>query len=301
MKEIKIPFNGYDIVTHVFDDLGSEKKGVVQIVHGIAEHSLRYRDFAEYLNKLGYVVYASDHPGHGKTASKFGVVENDAMDTILESLKSVYGRIKTDYKDCDVILFGHSMGSFLSLRTVEIRREDYRALILSGTDGPKNPILTFAVKPLSSLLKMLGQNSDEKDNLGKLAFGAFNKTFEGRTQHDWINSIPEEVDNYGNDPMCGFDAPNRFILSLMRNMPQWYRDTEISKIRKSLPILIIAGDKDPVGEFGKGPKRLLNQLEKHGVNNAVLKLYKDARHEILLERKKDEVYEDISAFLNDYI
>lgn len=299
MREFYTLSDNEKIYYYVFDDVReNEKDIIVQINHGIAEYGLRYEEFAKVLNENGFVAVASDHPGHGKTAKRLGFTKGDALCEIVNATKSVYKEIKKMYPDKKIVSFGHSMGSFIALKSVEERPKDYDALILCGTDGPQNPFLNIIATPLANTLKLFKLDKKNGTKLNSLVFNSYNKGFEGRTKFDWLNRDKGEVDKYINDSLCGFDMSDAFIISLIHHMPKWFRKDSLNNIEITTPILIISGDKDPVGHYGAGPKKLVKSLKELGNNNVSLKLYKDARHEILLELSKEETFKDIIEFLN---
>ncbi|NLC65861.1 MAG: alpha/beta hydrolase [Clostridium sp.] len=292
---------GHDLSLYIWDEV-ENPKGVVQIVHGIAEHMGRYEEFSDFLNKNGYIVYGHDHRGHGYTSiDNLGTVlgDVDPMESLLNGISKVREKISKDCKDLPIFIFGHSMGSFLTLRTIEIYPKEYEKAILSGTNGKPNPLLSKAPNVLSGIMSR-AINKRNPYALNSIIFKPYNAYFKpNRTEFDWLNRVDAEVDKYINDEFCGIDMDNDFLLSLAKGLDIYYRNSEVKKIDKEMPILLAAGSKDPVGNMGKGILSLLRLLEgTANLKNVYVRMYKDARHEILFEKEKDKTYRDILNFLN---
>lgn len=300
MRELKIKdINNYELNLYIWDEVNEkDRKAIIQLNHGISEHLGRYDEFARFLNMNGYICVGSDHIGHGKSTSELGRFYENPMEDIVCESQSVYKYIKRIYKDEDIILFGHSMGSFVSLRACELYCDRYKALILCGTNGKFNPVTLALAKATQRAFKTLKKDTNDNFSLNKLLNKVYNKRTLKKTDFDWLNRNEKEVQKYLDDKLCGFNMPNIFILSLMKALGTWYLDENISKIQKDLPILLISGTEDPVGEYSKGVIRLKKQFSSLGINNVYLKLYEGARHEILLEDSKYETFNDVLSFLN---
>ena len=279
--------------------------GIIQIVHGMTEYALRYDYFAERLCEQGYVVYAHDHRGHGETATsneeRGYIADNEGFDILVEDVKELTDIIKKDNKDLPIIIFGHSMGSFVSQRYIELYGKEIQGLILSGTDG--KPQLHTKLGIIISKIEILIRGRKAKSKLmDKLSFGNFNSKFKpNRTNYDWLCSVDEEVDKYIASPMCGFICSTSFYYDLIRGLWKIHKEKNLNSIPKNLPILIFAGDKDPVGNFGKGIINLYECYKRLGINNIKYKLYKSGRHEMLNEKNKDEVIDDILEWISTVI
>lgn len=301
MKNLYLDFDSSNkIKCYLWDNVKGDIKALVHLSHGIAEHLERYDEFARILNENGYIVFGEDHLGHGKEAKNLGIIKKDAMENMLKEMEIVYKYFKGMYKDYKIILFGHSMGSFLSLRTMQIRSNDYDALILCGSNGRATKLAEISEKLAISLLEFLKKDTDKSFALNDIVFKAYNKKTQKKTDFDWLNRDEVEVKKYILDDLCGFKASDRLMISLAKGQILWFSNEEMEKIRKTLPILIISGDDDPVGEYGKGVKRLFNKFRNMGLNDVYLKLYEGARHEILLEKEKEKTFNDCISFLNKY-
>lgn len=280
------------------DDL----KGVVQIAHGMAEHSERYDAFASFLVNEGFVVYANDHRGHGytiKNKEDYGFFsEENGFETVVEDLHILTNQIKEKHPGIPVFLFGHSMGSFLVRRYIQRFDSELKGVIISGTGG--NPgVLGKAAKIIAKReIKKLGKKGPS-ELLSKLVFGKHNQQFKSaRTEYDWLSTDEAVVDAYMEDELCGGTCTAGFFLDLFEGLETIHRKENVLKVRLDLPIFIFSGDKDPVGGNGKGVLQVYNSLRKAGLTDVECKLYPNGRHEMLNEVNKDEVYYDILKWMN---
>ena len=280
-------------------------KAVLQIAHGMAEHAARYEDFALFLNKHGFAVFGNDHKGHGKTA---GTLENlgyfadeNGFQKVVNDMRSLTDKINERFPDKPVFLLGHSMGSFLSRYYGIENSSKIKGLILSGTAGHPG-MLGKVGKMLSSIIIAFNSRKSQTPLMTKLSFGAFNNAFKpNRTEYDWLSRDNEQVDKYVNDLFCGTIFTVGFYNDLLGGLLLVNDQTEINKTSEKLPVYLIAGDKDPVSENGKGITEVFEKHKKAGVKDVEMKLYPDARHEILNETNKDEVYNDILNWLEKHL
>ncbi|WP_288221107.1 alpha/beta fold hydrolase [uncultured Clostridium sp.] len=283
----------------------TKPKAIIQLAHGMSEWAGRYDYFANKLVEEGYLVYGNDHCGHGKSSEnidKLGYLNgNDKFYTMVEDIKHLNDIIKNENKDIPIILFGHSMGSFLSQRYLEEYGDTIDGLILSGSNG-KPKFFTkigLLVCKLEILLKGTGNRSKLMD---KLSFGGFNSSVKNpQTDFDWLCSEKAEVDKYIKDEFCGFIYPTEFYQDLINGLWDIHKEENLNKIKKiDIPIYILAGDRDPVGYFGKGILNLYNTYKKLGVKDLNYKLYKEGRHEMLNEINKDVVIKEIVYWINSH-
>ncbi|GAA0122543.1 MAG: alpha/beta hydrolase [Clostridium argentinense] len=291
---------GKDIYVYKWTPESSNIKGVVQIAHGMAEHAGRYDDFAKFLNKNGYIVYADDHRGHGKTSpNELGYMgDGDVFHLMVNNLKDLTDIIKKENPNLPVFLLGHSMGSFISLRYSELYGNELKALILSGSNGKQN--LKFSFGALVAKIEMKRKGPKAPATLmDRLSFGSFNSKFKpNRTNCDWLTRNTDEVDKYIKDKLCGSIHSTSYFYYLLKGLKKNYKYKNLNNIPKNLPILLASGKSDPVGMMGQGVKNLQNSLRNAGVKKVDMILYDNARHEILNEINKEEVYSDMINFLN---
>ncbi len=274
-------------------------KAIFQIAHGMAEHKERYDEFCDFMAQNGYAVFIHDHIGHGESVNNddelgfFG--ERAGWRNLVEDVNTITEYAKSQFGNKPVILFGHSMGSFIARAYTKIHGIKLTAAIFCGTSGA-NPAAGIAVRIADAIAKSKG-NMHRSEFINTLAFGAYNKKIKpSRTDFDWLTTVDEEVDKYIADKYCGFlftACGYRDLFTVLKFVSdkQWFKS-----VRKDLPMLLIAGDADPVGEYGKGVKQVYNDLKKTGHEKTSMKLYAGDRHEILNETDKQTVMEDILAW-----
>ncbi|TQV70694.1 alpha/beta hydrolase [Exilibacterium tricleocarpae] len=277
-----------------------QSKAVVHIVHGLSEHSRRYGALAEFLNTHGYTVVAHDQRGHGRTAGTgtIGLFANTGgWQKVVDDVGRVQRHIGQVFPSQAVFLLGHSMGSYVS--QAYLIRGDNNGLagcILSGSNFG-TPAL-FRLLRLIARLESWRQGIDGRSKLiNLLSFGAFNKAFKpNRTNFDWLSRDPQQVDKYINDPLCGQLSTNQLWVDLMAGLIEITRVQNLKKIPAQLPVFIIGGERDPVSAGGR-LTLLKNTLNKAGLQQVTLKLYPQARHEIFNETNRQQVYEDLLAWI----
>ncbi len=306
MKSSKFMFTdrkGKDINTYKWepDNLVGDKGVVIQIAHGMAETALRYKRLAEKLTGNGYIVYANDHRGHGKTAGKVEnlgyISEDDGFYDMIYDMNELTQIIKRENQGKKVILFGHSMGSFLSQRYIQMYPNELNGLILCGSNGKPKPIVAIGKGLAKIQIKSKGEKA-KSDLMNKLSFGSFNKHFEPtRTDFDWLSRDESEVDKYINDPYCGAIFTTSYYYYFLKGLKDIHKEENLKSIPKSTPIFIISGGEDPVGDYGEGVKNLINLYRDLGVTNLDSKIYQGARHELLNEINKEEVMNDILCWI----
>ena len=285
-------------------DGGVETKAVVQIAHGMAETAVRYERFAERLTAEGYLVYANDHRGHGKTvvdADRVGDLGDDGFNNMVKEMRRLQVIIKEENPGLPFFLLGHSMGSFLLQRYLCLYGNELDGAILSGSNGSAG-ILPYIGRCIATReIKKYGR-SHRSHRMAKLSFGGFNKAFKpNRTKYDWLSRDEAEVDKYIADPFCGGVFTAGFFHDLAGGLLIIQDKKELAKIPVELPIYIFSGDMDPVGKFGKGVMKLVKAYRKLGIKDVSYKLYKGGRHEMLNETNRDEVMRDAVEWLNHHV
>lgn len=271
--------------------------GIFQIAHGMAEHSERYREFAQHLCSRGYAVFLSDHIGHGKSVSDnehlgyFG--EEKGEETLVEDIYGLTLLIKAKYPQVPIFLFGHSMGSFVARSYASKYGNELTGTIFCGTSGP-NPGASIGALIASVIADKKGAFY-RSEFINNLAFGSYNKKIKpSRTPFDWLTRDESIVDAYIADPLCGYlftAAGYRDMFKLLKQVSAktWYK-----QIPSDLNILLISGNADPVGDYGKGVNEVYKLLKSSAHSFVSLKLYDDCRHEILNELNRQDVYSDIA-------
>ncbi len=284
-------------------DPDCEPKGIVQLVHGIAEHIERYDDFAAFLARNGYIVVGNDHLGHGKSIvneDDLGFfAEKNGWDIAVGDMNKLHQMMKAERPEIPYIFFGHSMGSFLT-RTYMIRyRANYDAVILSGTGQQPKAVVAagYAFGKLEAKNKGPRYKSEK---VNQLAFGKYNDGFTApRTISDWLSRDEAEVDKYINDPLCGYIPSVGLFTDMLGGIAFISKHRNVSRMKKDIPVYFMSGDKDPVGENGRGVLRAYRTFLKAGMTDVTMKLYHDGRHEMLNEINKEEVYQDILDWITN--
>lgn len=294
-------FDGTVLQCYLWDNVRNAK-GVVQISHGMAEHARRYDDFANYLNQNGFIVFADDHRAHGMTSTKQSAKGvkgyhkgNIYFDTVQD--ECAITKMLKDRYNLPVIYLGHSYGSMVGQRYIE-ECKDYTGAVLSGSAMMKGAILSTGAAVANLQYKTLGGEKTGK-LLDKLSFGNYNKPFKAdKIPFAWLSRDKEQVKKYILDEQCGNVMSIAFFKFFLCGLKESYKKENLAKIDVNKPIAIFSGGKDPVGGNGKLVNKLYNQYKTLGVKDLSLKLYPDARHEILNEVNRGEVYADFLARIN---
>lgn len=273
----------------------------VIVVTGMAEHAARYEDFANFLNKNGYNVYCVDHYGQGLTAGsedKLGYVPESFFSKSVKDIDDLVTRLRASL--IPTYIFAHSMGSFMLQDYIQRYTAHVNKVILCGTSGPNAKLLYFTGHKLSRLLVHKKNRDDAGHFFHKLSFGGYNKKIkDAKTSNDWLSENDENVAKYNADPYCNFVPSKGFYREFLKGNNRLYKKKFLKKIRKDMSVLLIAGEDDPVGQYGKGPIKLAQLYKKLGLEDVQLILYPHMRHEILNEKGHQQVYDDVLKFLKE--
>lgn len=277
---------------------------ILQLIHGMAEHIGRYDEFACHMAQKGYIVVGDDHLGHGRSAKEYGdygyFCEKKAASVLVMDEHRLKEVMQKKEKELPYFMLGHSMGSLILRNYLIQYGQEIDGAILCGT--PNNGSVKVGMaRIISGLLKLCGKNREKSAFLDRLVFGSYNKRTEKRTCFDWINIDEKVVDEYMNDPQCGFLFTVNGFDTMFQLSANVNKMSLLKRIPKDLPILLIAGKEDPVGNYGKGVAHVYRQYRQLGIADVELKLYDNSRHEILLEPEKDLVFADICNWLQKYI
>lgn len=293
MENIKLKsFDGFTLNCYLWDNV-KNPKGAVQIIHGMTSHGGRFSDFGNLLNKEGYIAFADDHRAQGQTVKSedLGRADRKNFENGVKDQLFITSMLKEKY--ClPVFLCAHSYGSFLAQRYIE-HDSGISGAVLTGSALMDRLTIGRALTAVQCLL--FGDKNP--DNL------LFNMTF--RKNNDffkegnnaWLSRDSKAVAEYNNDPLCRYVMSNGFYYSLMKGLKKAYSDKELKKIDKNLPIYIMSGDKDAVGGMGQKVTKLYELYNKYGLN-VKLKLYKDARHELINDFDKEIIIKEILEFYN---
>ena len=271
-------------------------KGVVQISHGMAEHARRYDAFAQFLNANGYIVFADDHRAHGMTSTKqskkgiYGYHKGDIYNDTVRDQVAITAHLKERF-GLPVVYLGHSYGSMIGQRYIETENASCGA-ILSGSACMKGGLLDIGCAVANMQYKLLGGEKEGK-LLNSLSFGSYNAKFKkDKTEYAWLSRDREQVRKYIFDEQCGGVMSIAFFKFFFNGLKASYKAENLAAIDKTKPIAIFSGAMDPVGGFGKLADKLYKQYVDLGVKDVTMKLYSDARHEVLNEINRDEVFAD---------
>lgn len=270
----KTPLKGY-----VWSPQGAPK-AVVQISHGLAEHAQRYKRFAEYLNALGYIVYAHDHRGHGQSIPLQGSLGNvgaAGWQGLVDDVAQVNRMIASEHPDIPKVLFGHSLGSFSAQQFLLDHSDSIDAVVLSGSTD------------IAMVAQMVAATGEAP------SFETYNAAFApNRTDFDWLSRDHHEVDAYIADPLCGGDVDAELTAGLIKAASALGEASRLASIRNDIPILVLAGDEDPLNANLALLQSLVEKYRAAGLKKVETKFYKGGRHEMLNETNREEVQLDIS-------
>jgi len=274
---------------------------VIQIVHGMAEHSGCYQELAEYFQKEGFALYSNDHRGHGKTTvnvENYGHLADDVTwQTLLEDLKLLNDLIKNRYPDIPVFIYGHSMGSALAEGFIRKWGDDIDGIILSGIPDQSNLMLIIGKMVARHEIKKHGAANRSK-LLSKMSFGKFNKQFKNpQTSYDWLSRDQQKVEEYIEDPFCGGTFTSKFFYEMLSGIYDLKNSPEIRNVPHDLAFLFIAGEKDPANANGKGTWRRINYYERHGFFDIEAIFYPDSRHDLKLELNREMIFSDMVTWI----
>jgi alpha-beta hydrolase superfamily lysophospholipase len=276
----------------------SSPRGVVQIAHGLSEHSARYARLAAALNSAGYAVYANDHRGHGPKAAPADLghfADEGGWDKVVGDLWTFNRLIAAEQPGTPIIFLGHSLGSFLGRGFIAKHSEALAGVALSGSNGKPSAIATLGRLIAREERLRLGRRG-KSDPILQMWFGEFNKPFKpARTQSDWLSRDETEVDAFVADPLCGFPFTTQLAIDVLDALPHVTSRKSLGPIRKDLPIYVFSGERDPVGSNIQG---LLGDLKAAGFTSLTTRIYPGARHETLNETNRDEVTRDLIAWLD---
>ena len=277
-------------------------RGVVQIVHGVAEHMGRYDWFARFLAGHGYAVCGADHLGHGRTGAedgKFGYFgPRRGWELVTRDVRRLRLMAGDRFPGVPYFLLGHSMGSFLT-RTYLCRYPGtVDGAILSGT-GQENALLVGAGKALANLIAHIRGPEAVSPLVNELSLGSYNKQFRpNRTGADWISRDEKVVDAYLRDPWCTFTPTVGMFRDMLGGLQYIASPAALAQMDPDTPVYLFSGDRDPVGGNGAGVRKVYGYFEKQGTRDLTMKLYPGGRHEMLNELNREEVYADVLAWLD---
>ena len=278
-------------------------RAVVQIVHGMNEYFGRYEELAAYLCERGFVVCGHDHIGHGYSAANEDdlgfFADSDGDKYVVSDVGLLHDVMRKKYRSLPYILIGHSFGSFVSRAYVASHPDAVDALLLSGTAGQKQPV--GMGKFVCKFLMLFGGKHKRSKLVKNICFAGYNKRFEEKTGFEWVTNDPEKLDKYVNDKFCNYIFTLQAFYDMFRlieyiQSEQWYDD-----MPKGVPIFVIAGENDPVGNYTKGVETMLEKLRDKGVSDLQYKVYSGERHELYTGLRRQEAFADTAEWINEKI
>ena len=277
-------------------------KGVVQLVHGMAEHVDRYEGFASYLTDAGFLVCAENHIGHGGSVlsqEELGYMPPNSKEILIADMHQLRVAIQDVYTDAPYFLFGHSMGSFITRAYLARHGEGLSGAVICGTGNQPYAVSRFGRAVALALCALKGDHyrSAFLDSLGAGGFG--NQIEDARTPLDWLSTDPVVVDAYMADELCGQMFTVGAYATLLDLTGEVVTLSCARAYPKDLPLFYVAGAQDPVGDFGKGVMAAANLAEKAGCKDVQMTLYEGMRHEILNEPDHMRVYEDVRTWIEE--
>lgn len=301
VKNMELPSNdGVHKLHVVVWQPDGEPKAVLQLSHGMIEFIERYGGLAQYLNEQDILVIGNDHLGHGHTAGRdedLGYFCPEHMsETVVKDLHTVTEYAKKEYPGIPYFLLGHSMGSFMARRYLMTYGDELTGAILCGT-GEQTSATLFAGKTAAGILGAFKGQRYRSEFIRKTSFKGYNDRFEKRTENDWLTKDQSIVDWYNGHKFCTFGFTINGYKTLFEVLTYIQKQENYNKIPKNLPVYMIAGEDDLVGNYGEGVKHIYQQYKDSGIKDISIKLYPNDRHEILNELDKETVYADVADWI----
>ncbi|WPG35189.1 alpha/beta hydrolase [Variovorax sp. EBFNA2] len=270
--------DGYPVEAHRWQ--GTAPRGIVQLAHGMGEHSLRYRPLADALTQAGYVVYANEHRGHGEGAAarkELGEFGPRGFAGLVDDMALLSRHARAEHPGLPLILLGHSMGSFATQYYLVRHSELLSGAVLSGTSA-----LDLLGGALQSGFRLEDMNAALPDV---------------RTPFDWLSRDPAQVDAYIADPLCGFTVSAEGMGTMFANLDELTPAAMQTRIRPALPLYLFIGDQDPVSNKAEWFYPLVQRYRDAGLHDVSCHVFGGARHETLNETNRDEVVAVLLAWL----
>ena len=284
---------------YVWDDVRDQTKGVVQLVHGMAEHMGRYHNFAKFLNRNGYFVYGLDNRGHGLNTDMLhlGWDEGDMWSNDIADQLMLTEYINIQHPSLPIILHGHSYGSFIAQAYMQYNKR-ICAFVLSGSNFMKGLDISFG-RCVANVQYRRHGDFVRATTMSKLTFQNYQAKMNGNGS--WLTSDAVEAEKYKKDPRTGYVLSTNFYKWFFKGLKSLYTKTYAEGIDKAIPVYIYSGSDDHVGKQGKGVKKLFDYYKQIGLQNVSMRLYEGGRHEMLNEINKEEVYADVLEYFNNIV
>ena len=278
---------------------------ILQVVHGMAEYAERYEEFAAFLVERGFVVTGDDHLGHGKSVGQGGkqgyFCEQDPATVLVRDVHRLKKLTEELYPGVPYVLMGHSMGSFITRNYLCRYGTGISGAVIMGTGMQPKAVLDMA-RLVAGIQKLFCGSGHVSRLLDRLACGGYGRGItDRRTAFDWLSRDRERVDRYIADPMCGFTFTVNGFGALFELVLRLYSPENLAAVPRELPVFMVSGDADPVGDYGKGVRRAYDSLVAAGLTDIRLKLYPGGRHELLNETNRSQVMQDICRWVEENV
>ncbi len=280
-----------------------EAIGIIQIIHGMNEYIERYEEFATFLTRKGFIVTGEDHLGHGKSVGEEGIYgyfcEEDPATVVVEDVHRLRRYTQKEYEDLPYFMIGHSMGSYILRNYMEMYAEGLAGVVLMGT-GSKSTAMLVANKLATEIGALFFDSKKTANFINIIAFHDYNKRINNpETYMDWLCKDSNVVNSFFEEERRNFIFTINGFRTLGTFVWRAQDKKRIAKYPKELPILMISGQEDPVGNYGKDVIKVCEMFKDVGMSNVMLKLYKDDRHELVQETDKEIVFEDILGWISN--
>ena len=278
---------------------------ILQVVHGMAEYIERYEALAQYLGEKGILVTGDDHLGHGKSVGADGTYgyfcEQDPATVVVRDVHRLKKMTQEEYPGVPYVILGHSMGSFIARNYLFKYGTGIQGAVICGTGSQPKALVKVCKLQAAVQSLFLGSKHTAK-LMDKLAFGNYNqKIADAKTPFDWLCTDKAVVDAYMEDNLCGFTFTVNGFQTLFTLIDRLNQEENLLLMPKELPVYFIAGDKDPVGNYGEGVKKAFEDFKQAGMERISIKLYPGDRHELLNEKDKYKVYEDLYPWIMERV
>lgn len=301
----EISFPSSDGVSTIYAEIYAPRekapKGIVQLAHGMIDYVGRYKNLIDALSAEGYIFAGHHHLGHGKSAKStedFGYfADKDGVKCLIADMLSMNEYLHKTFPALPITVMGHSMGSFITRLYINEHPETVSGAVIHGTSGP-NPLLPFGIS-LARLIRLFRGGRHRSKLITGLAFGSYNSKFpkeEGSSA--WLTREAAQVADRNTDGFTQFIFTSSAYIDLFSMIRDCNRKGWFENYPKKLPTLVISGDADPVGNYGRGVRYVYEKLRLNGSENIDLKMYAGARHELFNETNRDEVFRDIISWLD---
>ena len=281
-------------------------KAVVQLCHGMVEYIDRYDDFANYLADKGYYVVGNDHLGHGKSVqsrNEYGFFQEKYGNAcVIGDMHTLRTRTQNKYPDVPYFILGHSMGSLLTRQYIQMYGQGISGAAIIGVVADQPMPMIKVGKGLCKLIASVKGWHYRSKLVDYMSVGHFNNSFKpARTRADWVTSDQKKLDEYVKDPLCSFTFTVNAFYHMFSGMEKIVKKESAYLIPKALPILLMAGNEDPCGNFGKGVRKVYEKYKKAGIKDIELRLYEGDRHELINETDRNQVYEDLFEWFDKHL